>query len=308
LGSTLLYQQQPGGAQVVLDGRSTTGNVFFVHSGTGTNGAGYGRDTNKPFATIGYALSSDVCTANKGDVIYVMPGHAESIAAAAGFDADIAGVSIIGLGNGTNRPTLTFTTSTAASVVVSAANVTIKDIRFVNDIDSQVLVLDINAANCTVENCVFLEGSSKQFLTAIDVNGGSANACDITTIRRCQIWSTAVGANNGIELGEVADRVLIEDCEIYGDFADACIHNPTGKVLTRLRIRRCSLVNLQSGDHAIELVSACTGVIEDNRGSSTLADVGDQTGIDPGSCFCNENYFNSAIDQSGVLNPVVDPS
>lgn len=303
--STMISRKQPGGPHVFLDGADTTGSVFFVHSGTGTNGAGYGQNPDAPVATIDYAIG--LCTANKGDRIYVMPGHAESITAAAGIDADIAGISIIGLGNGNARPTITFTTAAGADVDLDADNIKIKNLIFQNDIDSQTAVLDINASGCVVEDCEFREGASKQFLIAIDINGGAANACDDTVIRNCLIMSTAAGANEGIELGEVADNVLIEGCTIFGDFSDAAIHNPTGKVLTRLRIKNCELTNLQSGDHAIELVSACTGVILKNVVNSTLAAVGSKTAIDPGACYCVENFGSDGVgDVSGVLNPAAD--
>ena len=76
---------------------------------------------------------------------------------------------------------------------------------------------------------------------------------------------------------------------------------------TTLRIQNNILTNLQSGDHAIELVSACTGVIAYNVGNSTLAAAATRTAIDPGSCYCIENYGSDGVgDVNGVLNPAAD--
>jgi len=99
----LYVRKQPGGVFDITDIQNHPGNVFFVHSGTGTDGAGYGQNPDAPTATLDYAIG--LCTASKGDVIYVLPGHAESFAATEGFDADMAGIKIIGLGWGNNRPT-----------------------------------------------------------------------------------------------------------------------------------------------------------------------------------------------------------
>lgn len=293
----LFVRKQPGGMFSVVREDMTTGNIFFVHSGTGTNAAGNGQNPDAPFATIDYAIG--YCTANKGDRIIVMPGHAETVTG--DIDVDVAGISIIGLGVGESRPVVTFGTNTTAKVDVDAANCKIKNIVFKNDIDSQAVVVDVDGAGFEIEDCELLEGSSKQFLIGIDL------AEDRATVRRCYIKSVAVGANAGIEISAAKDRITIEDCEIFGDFADAAIHNPTGTVATRLNIRRNDLTNLQSGDHAIELVSACTGVISRNVVNSTLAAVGSLTAIDPGSCYCNLNYGSDGVgDVSGLLNPVAD--
>ena len=92
----LFARRQVGGMFTVVNNSMTTGNIFFVHSGTGTNGAGYGQNPDAPVASIDYAVG--LCTANQGDRIYVMPGHVETVATASGLAADVAGVEIIGIG------------------------------------------------------------------------------------------------------------------------------------------------------------------------------------------------------------------
>ena len=276
---------------------STTGTYYFVDSVTGTAG-GDGKSPTTALSTIDAAVN--LTTASKGDVILVMPGHAETIVAAGGIAADVAGISIVGLGHNENRPVVTFGTDVAASVTVGAANIRIANIVFKNNIDSQTYCVDVNAAGCTVDTCEFLEGSSKQYLTAIDINGGAANACDRATIRNCKFYSIAAGAANAIELGEVATRILIEDNIFDGDFSDAAIHNPTGKILTNLIIRRNIARNRQTGDHAIELVSACTGEATDNRlYGDTIGTI-----LDPGSLFCAGNLESALIDTPAIVTPL----
>lgn len=295
----LFSRKQAGGVFTFTDESKSTGEKFWVHSGTGTDSVGAGRNPDAPFATIDYAIGQ--CTASKNDVIYVMPGHAETLAAdASDIAVDVAGVSIIGLGNGENRPVVTFT-HTGATVAVSAADCTLKNLVFKNDVDSQVAVVTITGAGCTVEDCEFLEGSSKQYLIGVDVGAGRA------TVKGCYFKSVAAGAASAIKISAAVDRVNLIDNEVFGDFSDACIHNPTGNVATRLRIQGNVLTNLQTGDHAIELVSACTGVIAYNVVNSDLAAAATRTAVDPGSCYCIENYGSDGVgDVNGVLNPAAD--
>jgi len=280
-----------------VDMLQPAGKVFYVHYTRGSDGAGVGLSPDAPFKTIDFAI--DQCTASRGDVIVVLPGHAESCAV--DIDLDVAGVSIIGLGNGELRPIVTFITDTAAKLDIDAANCLVSGIIFKNDIDSQVVVIDIDGAGTTVENCELLEGTAKQFLIGIDI------AADRCTVRGNYIKSVAVGANSGIKISAAVDRPTIEGNEVFGDFADACVHNPTSAVATRCNISNNVLTNLQSGDHAIELVSACTGVINRNICNSTLAAIATQTAIDPGSCYCNQNFGSDGVgDVNGVAQPVTD--
>ena len=88
-----------------VDIPATTGTYFFVDSSTGSNSYN-GLDKNHPVATIDYAVG--LCTANKGDIILVMPGHNEAITAATSLVVDVAGIQIIGLGVNQSRPMLDF--------------------------------------------------------------------------------------------------------------------------------------------------------------------------------------------------------
>jgi hypothetical protein len=280
-----------------LDAAIPYGKIYYVCSVNGQDGAGAGVNPTLPFATIDFAIGR--CAASKGDRIYVLPGHAETVTG--DIDLDVAGVTILGLGNGENRPVVTFGTNTSAKLDIDAANCRVRNIVFKNDIDSQVVVIDIDGAGTIVEDCELLEGSSKQFLIGIDIG---ADRC---VVRRNYIKSVAVGANSGIKISAAVDRPTIVDNEVFGDFADAAVHNPTSAVATRCNISRNTLTNVQSGDHAIELVSACTGVISYNIVNSSLAAAATKTAIDPGACYCIENYGHDAADDtSGVLNPVAD--
>jgi hypothetical protein len=296
----LFVRKQSGGMFTVVDETMTTGDIWFVDSGsaTGADGDGYGQNPDAPFLTIDYAIGK--AGINNGDMIFVMPGHAETVGAT-DITMDRAGQSIIGLGQGADRPTITLS-AVGSTIAMDAASCRLKNL-LVTITDDATVVIDINAADCIVEDCELRFGSGKEFVTGIDINGGGANVCDRTTIRGCKIMSTASsGSTAGIELGEVADDVLIQGCDIRGDFSSAAIHNPTGKVLTNLRISDCLLDNQQTGDHALELVSACTGVLSYNLYVSDLAQA---TGADTGSCMSYQCFHTDLIDLSAVPSPVI---
>lgn len=279
------------GVPVVGSGNLPVGNsYFFVHS-SGSNGNSGGSED--PYATIDYAIGR--CSANKGDVIIVKAGHAETITAAAGIDADVAGIFILGQGSGTDMPEITFTTATTADMDIDAANVTVSGIRFICGIDSQAAMIDVNAANATISGCEFRE-SAATGLTAIDVNGGAANACDGARIVGNRFYLTTAGNwDRAIELGEVANAVEITNNTIIGDFDDAGIHNITGKVLTNLAIVGNMVRNNQAAQHAIELVSACTGTAYNNM----LVTDSIVTQFDAGALSCANNFWQSTTGGDG---------
>lgn len=273
----------------------SSGEVRYVHSVTGDDGNAGTKDA--PMAT--WDAAHDLADAN--DVILLKAGHAENIAAAAGVVLDTAGVITIGEGNGESRPTITFITDADADIDIEAAGVGIFGVRFICNIASQVAMLDIDESSAKIEGNEFLEGTQTG-LTFIDVNGGTANDCDDTVICKNFFYApTAGNMNAAIELGEIADSVLIEDNVIVGDFDDAGIHNPTGKILTNLMIRNNHVSQLLSANHAIELVSACTGFLNDNH---LYADAFATT-LDPGSLKCSGNLAVSAIDEGGTPIPAL---
>lgn len=277
--------------------RGLKGNVWFVNSAAASGGNGASWDGAVT------TLMAAIALAQVNDLILIAPGHTETISAAAGVTVTKAGVQIIGLGSGTARPTFTMS-AVASTFALSAANVRIENLLFLVSEDTTKIV-DVNATDCQIVRCEFRSSTAltKEFVTAIDIGtGDSANAADRTQVIECIIVSTAAGASNGIELGAVNDRVAIVGCLIWGDYADAPIHNPTGNVLTRLFVLGNILENTQTGDHALELVSACTGILARNLYKSDMTQA---TAADPGSCFSYENYHDDVIDTSAIISPAV---
>ena len=100
---------------------------IFVDSNTGSDDND-GTNPEQPLATLADAFDSSKVATN--GIVIVLPGHSESVTAAAGIDADIAGVHVLGLGVGSARPTINVTTATTADVDIDAANSTFENLIF----------------------------------------------------------------------------------------------------------------------------------------------------------------------------------
>jgi hypothetical protein len=135
-----LFDGRPVGA---FNAVGPVGNVFFVDSGID---AASGTSPAEAVGTIDEAIG--MCTANNGDVIYVMPGHTEAVTSTS-IACDVAGVSFIGLGSGAMKPNLTFA-ATDSRINVTAANCTFKNFRLTAGIaDIVTAVLHATAATFT---------------------------------------------------------------------------------------------------------------------------------------------------------------
>ena len=101
----------------------SAGQKFYVMSAPAVGG----RYPETPFTTIAAALAS--CVASRGDTIYVCEGHAETLTLA--LMVNKIGVTIIGLGNGTNRPAITVN-GTIPGFNMTAANVKVYNMRIIS--------------------------------------------------------------------------------------------------------------------------------------------------------------------------------
>lgn len=203
---TLLQSRQyPGGVFDIVNFEAHPGDVYFVGSGvTGaTDAAGYGTDPDKPFATLDYAIGQ--CTASKSDIIYLLPGHAETTTAIA---LDVAAVKIVGLGHGRNRPALTATTAATDLINVTAANCGIENVRLVGAASGVTALLDIAGDDFTGVNIVFEHGATP--LSAVTVPGAFARGRLID----CTWRGTAAGPDYSIYFENGATTGAIKDWEI----------------------------------------------------------------------------------------------
>lgn len=261
--------------------------VYYVNSSTsglpegaigGSNGNS-GISPLEPFSTIDYAVGR--CTANRGDVICVLPGHIETVSAAAGLDLDVAGITLIGFGSGSLRPTINFTTVVGADMDVDAANITMVNFLFTGGFDALTGPIDINAADFTMINCETRDvtGQATDFIVA------DANANRLQLINWVHRGASAAGADTAITLVG-GDGSVIVPMFIDGNFAVAAIENVT-TAATNLRVYGSAsnpayIRTRNSADVIFTAVATTTGAVgpfinarlQDNAANITEAFVG----------------------------------
>lgn len=271
----------------------TTGNVFFVDSGnTASSNANAAAEPSQPAATIDGAVGK--CTANNGDVIFVMPGHTENISSATSLVVDVAGVLIIGLGEGRNRPTLTFT-ATAGSIEMDAANCRLSNIVLVTSITAVVVGINVDASDVTLDNLEMnWDETGDDWITMID-----ADAVSRCTIRDCQfVGEAAAGWAECIRLDTVPHAV-VKNCNFTGQWTDAAIVGE-GAASLNVLVDDNTIYNSDTSDgNGIAFTVANTGLISNNM-IGTLYATAVTTIVDPGSCLCVGNMVTNAINEFGI--------
>tara|TARA_Y100000310_G_scaffold171619_1_gene171820 strand:+ start:649 stop:1866 length:1218 start_codon:yes stop_codon:yes gene_type:complete len=233
------------------------GDVYHVDSGhTDANATNDGTSPKYPISTVDVAVGK--CTASNGDIILISEGHAETLGAAAALDLDVAGITVIGLGNGSNRPTLTLATATTADIDVGAANISLVNVVIdMTGIDAVAAGLDVDAAGFTMEHCriVISDGTGQAVLGVV----GDANA-DQLKIKDCVFFgSTDAGPTSAIRLNGSEEAEII-NCRIIGDFSAAGIEMVTAAP-TNLLIEKCDIENYNAVDVGIEGFASATGTI-----------------------------------------------
>lgn len=268
--TALFVRKQSGGMFEVVNETLTTGSIFFVDSATGTNSVGGGRNPDSPLATLDYAIG--LCTASKGDMIYVMPGHAETITAADGFDADVAGIRIIGMGWGDLRPTFTFT-QTASDVAIGANNVWIENLRFVAGVSAVVRGVNVEGKTGVVfKNCEWYWGGTTgyDFVDSLILAAGSSR-CIIDNCRFLAEPGVA-GAATAVKLSGASHNVRITNSEFMGDYSTACVNGIT-TLSQGLMFLSNTVHNTDASEPYLEVLTGTTGVIADTRGLASGATI-----------------------------------
>jgi hypothetical protein len=182
------------------------GKAFFVDSNVA---ASSGQSPAEAVATIDAAIN--LCTANQGDTVYVMPGHTEAVTSSS-IACDVAGVTFIGLGSGSMKPVLTFG-ATDSRINVTAANCTWQNFRFTAGIgDVVTAVLHATAAqNTQYLDIEFYATSTFNFINGYTL--GAANISDGCRWERNYLRTADAG-----QLALVVTAAAHNDLKFYDNF------------------------------------------------------------------------------------------
>lgn len=321
--STSLMSQYPNGfgGGVSIRGvplaQTHPGRAFWVSNNTVglLEGQSGGSDGNKgtfdrPFATLNYAVTQ--CIANRGDVIFIKPGHAESVNVANPMAWNIAGIAIVGLGSGSNRPTFTIDTANTNTITVSAANISVQNCIFTANFLSIATAITLTTAKWfTCQACLFQDtAAATDFLNCI-TSTGAANTADGLAVLDSQWFGTGVTSVNSMVLVADAniDLVLLRNRAITERTADAPI---------LLTVTTGASKNIEIGDNVViskqtastagtvaKLSAASTGVVYRNY-SGTLVTASDIIFTTTCGVFPYENRVSGVVGATGFVIPAVD--
>lgn len=266
--------------------------TLFVGSSTsGSSTSGPGTAPTGAYSTLAAALDSlQSGDANKGVKIYVMPGHTESISSSSIMTADIAGVRVIGVGDGRARPIFTWNTATSATWNVSGANFRIDNCRFdLTGIDAVAAGFTVSAADFQMYNCEmeFANSSGQATLGILTTSAASR----MKVIGNHMFGTTDAGTATAIRVVGGSDA-MITDNTIIGAFTTSLggIEVNTTDA-SRIIINRNNIANMTaSSTKAIVLTSSSTGFITNNR----LAVLSGTAPITAAAAYVGGNYYVAA--------------
>lgn len=319
------YSNFPGGfaSGVTIRGVPLTvtnpGKVFWVYNGTALqSGQRGGSDGNKgtydsPFSTIDYAVGQ--CVANRGDIIFVKPGHAETIDSATDIVLDVAGIAIIGLGHGSNRPTLTFSVATSANIPVTAANIKIHNIlhkaNFADIVSAYTATGTATPTDFMIDGCEFRDGSSVlNFLKTVTGNA-TANSMDGFTYTNNKVFGlSTTAASQAVIIAAATDRTTyLDNFVVYPALNDTAAlvdfgaNNQLNLDMGRNKVFRPS-TSTTGGSLFSGGSTGSTGYVYDNyswhldNSAGLLAPTGTKLGFQN-----NYSMITGAADKSGLINP-----
>ncbi|MBW2632374.1 MAG: hypothetical protein JRC90_11595 [Deltaproteobacteria bacterium] len=273
-------------------------DVYYVDSVNGDDGRA-GKSVETSLATLDAAIGK--CTANQGDVIYLMPNHAEAKDATGSIaTADIAGITIVGLGSGDQIPTFSLGHA-GATLTVSAADVKISNIQVLSTVADVAVGITITATGdrSIIEQCEFRDSAAaKELLVGVSV---AAAAHGVKILKNDFRTTLAAGSNNAILAAAVTD-LDVRGNIAYGKFATGVML--TSGVLTRAVITDNSFVNAEAAIGIALNGTSSTGILAKNFLGGTTSIAAALTGENTMWCF--ENYITGAAAASGLLDPAAD--
>jgi len=313
--------------KALLDPRFTSrnqlssGRIFFVLKTAATNYTQFKEDHPDYKAADGVTTIAAVyntvdaavgaCTADQGDVIYVMPGHTETITSSS-TTLDIAGVTIICLGNGTNAPHFTFSTA-AATINVSAADVKWQGGYFLaNYLDVASTFTLAAAKDFTLDGAMLKHSSNVLNFLSVVTTGTTDYATDGLTVTDNKYYGLNTTPLAFISvLGDV-DRLTVTGNYVnsastadVGHFITFAAKDATNAIISDNTLIVVGATNATVGIFLTGSGTAMTGIVSNNRIASLdttteiIATAG--TGL---KYF--DNLYTGVADKSGYVLPAID--
>ncbi len=301
-----------GNGMLSVDGKAfkgaipTLGRDLFVDSVTGADTSD-GLTPDRALATLD--KSYELCTADKGYQVFLLPKHAETVTAAGGIAHDVAGVSVYGLGNYNQRPRILMDAGTA-TYDMSAADAYIENVVFASGHLLSAVCFDVTAVGAHIHNCQFDDNTTAENWGTPVKATGAANTADGLKITNCR-WTPLVATVNALEFLEITDDiddlVVADNWISHEGIASPLILQAGSKVMHNAVIVDNFLSHKQtSGDLFIDNGGATnSGLIARNFCGNADVSGAQAGGAATGMRFFENLYTSTAVD-SGALVPVAE--
>lgn len=213
------------------------GNTWHVDSDlSSASNSNTGKNWANALATLDGARSK----ASANDIILLAPSHSESYTTTGKkFTGDVAGLTIVSLGQGSERATFNFG-HTGAYFSVEAANIKFVNCLLVTAVDSVVKMMSIAAADCELIGCESRDAAGKEVIDAFvcttaaarlkvighkhigDIASGDANESifNLTDVSNFEIKDSIFITKSGtgvVEIASTAAGAVVDNCIFYVD-------------------------------------------------------------------------------------------
>ncbi len=261
------------------------GSAFFVDSVNGDS-ANSGTSWDNALATVDGAIA--LCTAIKGDTIYMAPWHVESEAETDTeiWTMSVEGVNLVGMRQGNQIPTFTFTDD-GAFASVTAANCRIQGCKFVSGVIDLASALTVAAGGdgVVIDDCEFQDGSDVlEMVFGITI----ATTVNDATIQNSRFFTTdgADGTDSAIKLVGECYRFTLQNCFFRGDWDVSVIDGADAAGFDFL-IQFNTINQLEATNGlTVSLNAGTTGSVVYNNCHSGL----NGTGLAAVGCLLAQNY------------------
>ena len=289
----------------------TAGKIFWVGNRTGLP-VGDGSTPEYPLSTVNAAFAK--CVSGRGDIVYVLPGHAEVYTAANGWSSIVAGTKVIGLGTSTDRPSFTLN-ATAATIAIAVANVRIQNcvFRLAGDLGSTTALtvtvgMPVTAAGLQILDCdINVAVDTDQLCTdAITLSA----VADDTTIANCEIWGGTTGTvTSVITTTGAVDRLKLINNDIRACGTAQLLDLSNAAITDNLILGNQMQNKLATTTAVIKPHATSTGIVDNNRwytaaGGTAPASSGFTTYTT--TYWFGVNYCSTVAAATAIVSPAVD--
>lgn len=299
------------------DVQLTTGNVYYVIPSTNDNYVEFEGKYQKTYTDGTQRIQTSLddamaaCTAGRGDFVYIAPGYALTVTASVPA-LDVAGVTIIGMGSGLNRPTFTYGAA-AATINVTGANIRMMNCHHIANYDNVAAAYTTAAAkDFELRGCTFDDKTTALHFVSIVVTNATDQAAEGLKVIGNRWNGLALAPNAFVSILAATDRIIINDNVVHMDATNNVGHFITlaAKIVLEAEISNnvCNVVGATDATVGIFLTgsgSTSKGIVRDNLVSSL--DTTTELIFTAGTGLTYyDNLYTGVADKSGYVVPAID--